>query len=103
MAPNPPKVLQFPVRNPYIPARSQDSLARDLRVYDTQRHASRIAQQVEQEIAHQAARMSTGARASRVRPVLTMPASILVTPSPSLPRGGFAQVLAMVKKLAGRS
>ena len=51
------RLIQFPVRNAFAPIRSHDSLARD-----TQYHASRIAQQVEEEIARKARRMSLGLR-----------------------------------------
>ena len=103
MAPHTSKILPFPVRNPYIPARSHDSLARDLQTrdtqLDTQRHASRIAQQVEQEIARQAARMATGARQSRVsRPVLMMPASIVVETARA---GRLERATAAAKRLFG--
>ena len=48
------RVLQFPVRNAFAP-RAQDALARD-----TEDHAQRIVRQVENEIAHKAARMANG-------------------------------------------
>ena len=47
------RVLQFPVRNAFAP-RAQDALARD-----TQDHAHRIVQQVENELSRKAERLST--------------------------------------------
>jgi hypothetical protein len=51
------RVIQFPVRNAFAP-RSYDALARDTE--DTLHHAHRIVQQVEDEIARTADRMSSG-------------------------------------------
>jgi hypothetical protein len=47
------RVLQFPVRNAFAP-RTQDALARD-----TEDHAHRIVQQVENELARKAERMNS--------------------------------------------
>ncbi|HEY5328812.1 MAG TPA: hypothetical protein VIJ79_02920 [Acidobacteriaceae bacterium] len=48
------RVLQFPVRNAFAP-RAQDALARD-----TQDHAHRIVQQMEDELARKAERLNAG-------------------------------------------
>jgi hypothetical protein len=48
------RVLQFPVRNAFAP-RTQDALARD-----TEDHAHRIVQRVEDELARKAERMNAG-------------------------------------------
>jgi hypothetical protein len=55
------RVLQFPVRNAFAP-RTQDALARD-----TQDHAHRIVQQVENELARTAERLSAGSNAELER------------------------------------
>lgn len=56
------RLIQFPVRNAFAPIRSHDSLARDTEYQATQYHASRIAQQIEEEMARKARRMSVGLR-----------------------------------------
>jgi hypothetical protein len=56
------RIIQFPIRNAF--GRSHDSLARDTEYLDTQRHAHRIAQQVEVEIARKAERQATGRSAA---------------------------------------
>jgi hypothetical protein len=55
------RVLQFPVRNAFAP-RTQDALARD-----TQDHAHRIVQQVEDELARKAERLGAGNNAELER------------------------------------
>jgi hypothetical protein len=55
------RVLQFPVRNAFAP-RTQDSLARD-----TEDHAHRIVQQVEDELARKAERLGAGKNAEMER------------------------------------
>ena len=51
------RIIQFPQRNRQVPPHNSDSLARD-----SQQHASRIAMQVEEELARQAVRQSAGER-----------------------------------------
>ncbi len=80
-----------------------DSLARDFRARDfqadTQLHASRIAAQVEQEIARHAARLLTGSRLARAaRPVLMMPPR----PASSAQAGTLARFRATAARLFGR-
>jgi hypothetical protein len=55
------RVLQFPVRNAFAP-RTQDALARD-----TQDHAHRIVQKVEDELARKAERLNAGNKAEMER------------------------------------
>lgn len=51
------RIIHFPQRNAFRTPHTPDALARD-----TQRHASRIALQVEEELARKAARMAIGDR-----------------------------------------
>ena len=55
------RVLQFPVRNAFAP-RAQDALARD-----TQDHAHRIVQQMEDELARKADRLNASNKAELER------------------------------------